>query len=541
MNFLSTIRSKLIFVLALSITGLLLVTSIALYVERDTLMQDRKDKTRNLVEVAASLLEHYHAKQEAGELSEADAKAAALAAIKKLRYDKTEYFWINDMVPNVVMHPIKAELDGKNVSDMKDPNGLALFVEFVKVVQAQGEGFVAYEWPKAGSDRPVPKISYVKGFQPWGWVIGSGIYIDDVNRLFLGTALKLGLITLFGSIVMGAILVVLLRGIGVSIHEIRSAMRSIGETRDLTRRVPIQGRDEMASVGRAFNQMVENFQTVIHRVVDSSHEVMDLTMRLSHSATTVAHGSNEQSNASTAMAAALEETRASIETVASNSADAHRIAEEAGRLSLSGETIVEDAASEMTRIAGAVQDSARQIENLDQMSDQISSIVNVIKEIADQTNLLALNAAIEAARAGEQGRGFAVVADEVRKLAERTAQSTVEITRMIEQIHTGTVGAVGSMQEGSTRVHEGVTLTRNAGEAMAQIRVGANQVIAAVSDIADALREQNAATQLVVQNVEHIVSMADRNSQETDEIARSAESLESLARALQDTVDSFKV
>jgi methyl-accepting chemotaxis protein len=541
MNFLSTIRSKLIFVLALSIAGLLLVTSIALYVERDTLMQDRKDKTRNLVEVAATLLEHYHAKQEAGELSEADAKAAALAAIKKLRYDKTEYFWINDMVPNVVMHPIKAELDGKNVSDMKDPNGLALFVEFVKVVQAQGEGFVAYEWPKAGSDRPVPKISYVKGFQPWGWVIGSGIYIDDVNRLFLGTALKLGLITLFGSIVMGAILVVLLRGIGVSIHEIRSAMRSIGETRDLTRRVPIQGRDEMASVGRAFNQMVENFQTVIHRVVDSSHEVMDLTMRLSHSATTVAHGSNEQSNASTAMAAALEETRASIETVASNSADAHRIAEEAGRLSLSGETIVEDAASEMTRIAGAVQDSARQIENLDQMSDQISSIVNVIKEIADQTNLLALNAAIEAARAGEQGRGFAVVADEVRKLAERTAQSTVEITRMIEQIHTGTVGAVGSMQEGSTRVHEGVTLTRNAGEAMAQIRVGANQVIAAVSDIADALREQNAATQLVVQNVEHIVSMADRNSQETDEIARSAESLESLARALQDTVDSFKV
>ncbi len=541
MNFLSTIRSKLIFVLALSITGLLLVTSIALYVERDTLMQDRKDKTRNLVEVAASLLEHYHAKQEAGELSEADAKAAALSAIKKLRYDKTEYFWINDMVPNVVMHPIKAELDGKNVSDMKDPNGLALFVEFVKVVQAQGEGFVAYEWPKAGSDRPVPKISYVKGFQPWGWVIGSGIYIDDVNHLFLSTALKLGLITLFGSIVMGAILVVLLRGIGVSIHEIRSAMRSIGETRDLTRRVPIQGRDEMASVGRAFNQMVENFQTVIHRVVDSSHEVMDLTMRLSRSATTVAHGSNEQSNASSAMAAALEETRASIETVASNSADAHRIAEEAGRLSLSGETIVEDAASEMTRIAGAVQDSARQIENLDQMSDQISSIVNVIKEIADQTNLLALNAAIEAARAGEQGRGFAVVADEVRKLAERTAQSTVEITRMIEQIHTGTVGAVGSMQEGSTRVHEGVTLTRNAGEAMAQIRVGANQVIAAVSDIADALREQNAATQLVVQNVEHIVSMADRNSQETDEIARSAESLESLARSLQDTVDSFKV
>ncbi|RTL48900.1 MAG: HAMP domain-containing protein [Rhodocyclaceae bacterium] len=537
----STIRGKLVLVMLLAIAGLFLVTVSSLLSEKASLKQDRMVKTRHLVESAVSLVAHFQDKQQKGEMSEADAKAAALAALKALRYDKTEYFWVNDMTPNVVMHPIKPELDGKDASGIKDPTGKALFVAFVDVVKKDGAGFVEYMWPKPGFDEPMPKISYVQGFTPWGWIIGSGIYIDDINRIFRETATKLVSVALAVSALLGGIIFLLVRSISGRIDEIKTAIQTTEETRDLSRRIVVMGKDEISTIGASFNHLVGSFQEVIRRVIADSHQVMALSSNLSRSAGHVAAGSMEQSQASAAMAAALEETRSSIGQVAGNSSDAHKIAETAGELSLQGEKIVDGAATEMTRIAAAVQESAQRIELLDQMSDQISSIVNSIKEIADQTNLLALNAAIEAARAGEQGRGFAVVADEVRKLAERTANSTEEITRMIHSIHGSTQEAVQAMNEGSSRVAGGVALARDAGRSMADIRDGASQVIAAVSDIANALQEQSLATQSVVENVERIVAMADRNSSETGEIAGSAEQLESLAKALQDTVDSFKV
>ena len=202
--------------------------------------------------------------------------------------------------------------------------------------------------------------------------------------------------------------------------------------------------------------------------------------------------------------------------------------------------MVQGAAAEMSKIADSVNQSSHFIERLGEHSNQISAIVNVIKEIADQTNLLALNAAIEAARAGEQGRGFAVVADEVRKLAERTARSTEEITAMIGSIQDGTQHAVASMQEGSARVIEGVAMANRAGESMSQISSGANQVISAVSDISSALREQSTASNQVAQNVERIARMTEENSVAANEIAEEAQQLESLAGALENAVSRFK-
>jgi methyl-accepting chemotaxis protein len=194
----------------------------------------------------------------------------------------------------------------------------------------------------------------------------------------------------------------------------------------------------------------------------------------------------------------------------------------------------------MSRISDSVNQSARLIQTLGEHSDQISAIVNVIKEIADQTNLLALNAAIEAARAGEQGRGFAVVADEVRKLAERTSKSTEEISAMISNIQIGTTGAVSSMEEGSTRVRDGVKMARQAGESMLKIRSGAEQVIASVSEIMSALKEQSIASGQVAGNVEQIARMTEQNNAEVQEIARTAEHLEQLAASLQSSVSQFK-
>lgn len=540
MNF-HTIRGRLLLVLFVALLGILAVSAVSLSYERSNLMEDRKVKTRHLVESATSVLTHFHELEKKGELSEDQAKAAALGVLRDMRYEQSEYFWINDMHPRVVMHPFKPELNGQDVSQTADPSGKKLFVEFVNAVKKDGGGFVPYLWPKPGAVAPVAKISYVKGFAPWGWVVGSGIYVDDVEQIFREHALTLAGFDLLAILLIGGFLLYIIRSISRPINAVQETMVEILKTRDLTRRVEVNGKDEISTMAVCCNNMLAGFQDLIRQVIDNSQAVLDQTSRLALSAARVAQGSMRQSEASSSMAAALEETRTSIRQVAENSGDAHRIAEESGQLSQHGESVVDGTVAEMTRIAHSVQESGQHIQTLGQMSEQISSIVNVIKEIADQTNLLALNAAIEAARAGEQGRGFAVVADEVRKLAERTTMSTHEITRMIASIQAGTQSAVSSMQEGSSRVSDGVELAREAGASMGRIREGAGRVIMAINDISVALGEQSIATQTVVGNVEQIVEMAERNSAETGEIAEVAERLEVLARSLRETVDNFRV
>lgn len=561
--FLSTVRSKLIAVLLTSVAGMSVISTLSLLAERDSLLEDRKVKTRHLVESAYGVLEHFSARQKKGEIGEEEAKAAALSLLKGMRYEGKEYFWVNDLgkpTPRMVMHPSLPALDGKILDDPKfnkatlkqagtkgqiesldDKN---LFVAFNEVVASAGDGFVNYMWPKAiagggATTELYPKLSYVKKFDAWGWVIGSGIYIDDVDAIFHRRVATSAGIDLVIAAVIGGFLLFLIRGISNPIGQIRDAITAIQQTRDLSRRVAIDGDNEIGQIGHSVNEMLTSFQELIRGVIASSHEVMELTARLSRSASQVAAASGEQSDASASMAASLEQAQSSMAQVASNSGDAQKVAEEAGDLSRQGEAIVDNAANEMALIAESVQESAHIIEDLGKHSDSISAIANVIKEIADQTNLLALNAAIEAARAGEQGRGFAVVADEVRKLSERTSQSTSEITTMIERIQTGTVNAVRSMHEGSSRVHGGVTLAREAGESMVHIRDGATRVISAIEGINAALNEQSSATQLVVQNVGRIVAMAERNSAETGDIARTAEDLETLAKRLKEAVNSF--
>ncbi|MBK8113995.1 MAG: methyl-accepting chemotaxis protein [Candidatus Accumulibacter sp.] len=230
----------------------------------------------------------------------------------------------------------------------------------------------------------------------------------------------------------------------------------------------------------------------------------------------------------------------SIERVASNAQAANQLAHNAGAQSHASSGVVESAADEMRRIAGAVGSSVNQIETLGRQSQEISTVVSAIREIADQTNLLALNAAIEAARAGEQGRGFAVVADEVRKLAERTAHSTQDIGGMILQIQKGTNAAVASMANGKQQVEQGVTLVGNAREAMLRIRGDADLVVASVAAISDTLQEQGSSSTQIAGDVERIAAMIDRNRDEVGDIVRAAKELGNTADELQDAVGQFR-
>jgi methyl-accepting chemotaxis protein len=536
-----TIKRKLVLLIVGTMIGLVVVAATALLFQKSLMLEDRKIKTRHVVETAYGVLSYFHERQKSGDLSEEQAKQQALAAIKSLRYEKNEYFWINDLQPRVIMHPIKPELDGKDVSGTKDPNGKALFVAFVQVARSQGAGFVDYLWPKPGASDPVPKISYVKLFEPWGWVIGSGIYIDDVSRLFWQQVARIGGLIAVIMGVLAVFMVVLSRSIFKPLEALEGAIEAAQKNNDLTAQVVVNKGDEVGRIAVAFNAMIASFRDTLNYVAARAQAVASASSQLSSLSGGLAQRTNQQSDATTAMAAAVEELTASIDNIAASAGEAHEIARQAGVLSASGGDVVQGAVSEMRKIAEAVDESARFIEELGHNSEQISAIVNTIKEIADQTNLLALNAAIEAARAGEQGRGFAVVADEVRKLAERTAKSTEEITAMIANIQGGTANAVASMEQGSACVHDGVRMAGQAGDSMGQIRAGAERVVESVRDISAALREEGAASSQVARNVEKVAAMTDETSGEAGQIATASGDLERLALELQTAVAKFRV
>ena len=298
---------------------------------------------------------------------------------------------------------------------------------------------------------------------------------------------------------------------------------------------------DTSSMMAAMKSMRNSLAQAVGGIRDGSNDVLGASAQLSSAAARVADASRQQSDAASSMSAATEELTVSISQVADNANQARQIAEKAGNISVQGNSVVARATQSMESINEFVSHSTGIIRSLGDESSRISSIVNVIKEIADQTNLLALNAAIEAARAGEQGRGFAVVADEVRKLAERTTLSTREISEMIETIQQRAGEAVGSMEEGTERVAEGVTQANTVRELMDRLNDETKGVMAAINDINSALSEQRSASNLIAGQVEKIAQMAEDNSTSVNQVAASAQHMESLASNMSSIVKHFRV
>jgi len=318
------------------------------------------------------------------------------------------------------------------------------------------------------------------------------------------------------------------------------AARSIAAF-DLSKPVPLAGRDEVGEVLAQFTIMRNNLLGNAALIKQSTGKLDSSAQDLTASSVMSAQAAVKQAQAATGMAAAVEELSVSIDQVSDHAREANDVSRESGDLSREGGRVIHSTADEIGHIAEAVQGSAKAISELEGYSAEISTIVGVIKDIADQTNLLALNAAIEAARAGEQGRGFAVVADEVRKLAERTANSTQQITAMIDKVQSGARRAVEEMEASVKRVSDGVELAHQAGNSISGIQSAAARVMQAVADIDRALKEQGVAARDIARNVEQVAQMTEQGSQSSRHVSGVAGEVVQLSRELKGLADLFRI
>jgi len=350
--------------------------------------------------------------------------------------------------------------------------------------------------------------------------------------------------------VLGATTLILLVSVAIGLTVARGITRPIGilmsafadfAKGDLSGHIALTGTDELSRLALAFNQCTDNFKRTIGKVAHVTDKVASASVELFTTAEEISKGTNSLTSRASQTAAAVEEMNATVSQVAQNSGKASALTQETVKTAKDGGSVVSDTISGMQQLSDAVSSSATIISELGKSSDQIGEIVRVIEDIADQTNLLALNAAIEAARAGEQGRGFAVVADEVRKLAERTTKATKEIGDMIRQIQQDTRGAVESMQAGTVKVTNGVDLVNRTGEALAHIVEMVSESADMIRQIAVASEEQSVATQQIANDIENVAKVTKESASGANESAKASHDLSQLATELQGIVGSFKL
>ena len=509
---------------------------------RGLIMEEKKATVSCLVQETTSLLVSYQKQIDAGTLTKEEAQKRAAERIGAMRYDGANYLWINDLTPKMVMHPIKPELNGKDLSENKDPNGKALFVEMVKVCRDKGKGFVDYAWSKPGNALPVPKISYVELYQPWGWVIGTGIYVDDVTAHIRQIQIGIG-VALLGILALSILLAWLVsRTITAPIKAVVDTIKDIAQGEgDLTRRLPILGSNEIGELSEWFNTFVGKLHGIINQVSGSSLQLASSSLELQLTSKQMAESIAQLSSQSTSLATAGEEMSATSGDIANNCHHAATNAGGATQKANQGAAVVGQSIAVMSAIAERVQNAASTVGALGVRSEQIGAIIGTIEDIADQTNLLALNAAIEAARAGEQGRGFAVVADEVRALAERTTRATKEIGEMIKAIQKETKDAVTSMEQSVSQVEQGTSHVADSGRSLQEILDIINSVTEQIGQIATAAEEQTATTREISSNVMNLNDLAQQSDRSLRETAVAANDVSRQAEELKQLVGQFRL
>jgi methyl-accepting chemotaxis protein len=552
-----TVGGKIYAIIALSFAGFVTVLMFQMQ-ELSRGLQDQKQlELQHLAEVATNIAQQEFAEAQAGKVSSAEAQKRAATRIGELRYGQNDYFWINDLDGVMILHPINAKLNGTNVIDFKDPTGKRLFAEMIDLVKRDGRGMVPYMWPKPGKTEPQPKLSYVAGFKSWNWLIGTGVYVDDLNEQVWSVARRALVMAGLALSIIGAISIFVSRRMSRAMRAMTGAMGELAsgnfgvvlpglgrgdEIGDMAGAVEAfkvmavekaqreaqekEAESHAAAVARKaeMNKLANQFETAVGDIIST---VSSASTELEASAGTLTRTAETTQRLSANVAAASEQASANVQSVASATEELGASVNEISRQVHESSQIADAAVKQ-------AETTNQRIKALSEAAGRIGDVVKLITAIAEQTNLLALNATIEAARAGEAGRGFAVVASEVKSLATQTAKATEEISSQIGAMQSATRESVGAIEEIGGTIGRISTIA-------AAIAASVEEQGAATTEIARNVQEAATGSSQVAANITDVNRGAGETGSASAEVLSSAQSLARESTLLKVEVEKFLV
>ncbi|MBV8048364.1 MAG: methyl-accepting chemotaxis protein [Paludibacterium sp.] len=511
---------------------------------RAHILAEKQQQLQTLVQTAMGEVKQQYALYQAGKLTLAQAQKQAKDNLRKSRYgDNRDYYFIYDFSGTNLMHGAKPEREGKNFYATVDPTGKPYIKQWIALLQQNHQAYIDYLFPKPGGTTPVPKLSYAMEFAPWGWWLGTGIYIDDIDQVVLSSTLQsLAFLLAIGLAVAGLSLAIIRRVRRQIGGEPKTAVHIVERFASGDLRVDIAADSRLSgNVLGSLATMQTRLGGIVGAIRDDIERLSSQAGELSTYSNDVSLASRQQADLSSEMAHAITQMTASVHAVSGIARHTEENAQRTETLAREGHEVVQQVSQEVETIVTEVTRSSERIQTLVERSKEIGSITSSINDIADQTNLLALNAAIEAARAGESGRGFAVVADEVRRLAERTSEATTEISRMIEAIQHDTQLAVQAMADTLPRVQHSQTLAHEATEVLQQIQRQAGDSREQALSVANASQEQVGAANDIAGHVARIANMAEDTESTARHNAESAGKVKTLSDTLRQAVSYFQV
>ncbi|MBM0490679.1 HAMP domain-containing protein [Aeromonas jandaei] len=512
-----------------------------LVVAREKAIKDRKALLSSYIMMAKTAIDAVYAQPDSPENRE-----KVKDILRPLRYGSDGYFFMFDLNGVQVMHGANPALEGKNRWNDKDAKGKLLIQDIVQSAK-QRDGFAEYWTAKPSIGRDAPKLAFTLVLDKYQWIIGTGFYIDDIDNELatlraereskMNSSLQVGVLVIL--VILGVTLVAtVIVGNRVSkpLADAVLALNDIANGEgDLTQRLKVQSKDEIGQLASAFNRFVERIQSVVSQVGETSNHLFSAVDKLHHLSEHYDHQMHGHSRETDQVVTAVTEMSSTAQEVAASASNAASATSDAARESDAARGVVSTAINSINRLVGEVHTASGVIEQLAQETGKIGSVVEVIRGIAEQTNLLALNAAIEAARAGEQGRGFAVVADEVRSLAGRTQQSTKEINEMLQRLQGGVKQAVDVMQASEERSQETVQEASHIASSLDSMVMAVSTINDMNIQIATAAEEQHAVSEEINKNlvaiqqiVSELTSAAVESNSTTRDLANTGDKLRKL-------------